>query len=179
MDLFQGNMDAIMEYLHAQKDNDVATTIVATNAIVVTATTTDTATAIVIAKTTIEIVIQPVVNQPSSQLGPSRHVTAQGYPLNYTPQIVGSAFVPYQPFEVPLAKGNSDSFPWCMPTHLSPQVVGVDNHEIPQGKTCQNYVSVNTKTIDDNDLSIEVLTFTFRFLHNPLNPLFIILIKLF
>lgn len=80
MDLFQGNMDVIMEYLHAHKVTTSANTItdVVTDATVIIITIVD---------TTANIVIQHVARQPIYQPGPSRHVVVYpwGMPLNYTP----------------------------------------------------------------------------------------------
>lgn len=145
MDLFLGNMDAIMEYLHTHKVTTSAnnTTVVTTYAIVVATTDSDTAL--------VGTLIQPIVNQPIYHPAPSRHATAypRGMPLNYTPQFSnGSAFVPYQPFVVPFSNGNDVAYPWSMPT---PQVVDADKHEIHQGHTHQNYMPVVTEVPNDHE----------------------------
>lgn len=154
MDLFQGNMDAIIEYLHAQK----ATTVVNTTAVVVTnatvVTTIDVGTTFIVVETSVETMIQPIMNQSIPQPGPSRHVASYpwGMPLNYNPQFAnGSDFVPYHPFFMPPTNGNFAAFPWGMLTHHSPRVVDADNHKIPQGLTRQNSVPVTTETLDDNE----------------------------
>lgn len=62
MDLFQGNMDVIIEYLHAQKATTAVNTTVAvvTNATVVT--TTDAGTTLAVVETPVETMIQLIMN---------------------------------------------------------------------------------------------------------------------
>lgn len=134
-----------MEYLRAQKATTTNTTIV---------TITVAATVVVSVEIPTEVVTQPIANQPGSQSGPSEHVIAYPWemPQNYTPQIAsGSAFVLYQPMFVPTISGNSITYHRGMPTHISPQVIDADNHEIPQGQTRQNSVLVTVETLDDNE----------------------------
>lgn len=107
MDLFQGNMEAVMEYLQAQKvttsaNLDVA--VIVTNDVDVTTTIIDAATI----KTPVDNVVQPVVSQPMFQVGPNRHVVSYpwGLPPNYASQFTNrSAFILYQPFDVPSLLG--------------------------------------------------------------------------
>lgn len=121
-------MNTIMEYLQAQKATTSTsyvnpTTIVVTDAIIIVTTTID---------TTANTMIQPVISQPICQPGPSKHVVSYpwGIPPIFTPQVAnGNAFVPYQPFVVHPANGNTVDHPWGMTTHY-PQMVGDDNHEI-------------------------------------------------
>lgn len=155
IDLFKGNMDAILEYLQAQKVTTSVNNIVVV--VVVTSSTNFTTTVIdvtVAVENSYEIVIHLVVSHPIFQTGPSRHdvVYTWGMPSSYTPQSTkGSAFILYQPFVVPHADGNSVAFPQGMPTHHSLQVVNADNHEIPQGQTHQTSMSVNAEIPDDTD----------------------------
>lgn len=83
MDLFQGNMNTIMEYLQAQKATTSTTyanpaTVVVTDATVVVTTNN---------VTVVNTVIQPMIRQPICQPSPSRHTATYpwGLPPNFTP----------------------------------------------------------------------------------------------
>lgn len=141
-------MNTIIEYLQAQKANTSTSIVnpvvdVVTDAIVIT-TSVD---------AVVDTVIQPVVSQPICQPGPSRHAITYpwGLPPNFTLQAANrNAFVPYQPFVVHLANGNSVSHPWDMTTH-SPQMVNVDNREINPEHALQTFVPIIVKTPNDNE----------------------------
>lgn len=133
-----------MDYHHFQKATTYTNVVVVVIDVIAVVTT--------MSDTVVNIMIQPVVSHSICQSDPSKHVALYrwGLPPNYTPQFSnGNAFVPYQTFVVPPANGNSVAYPWSI-THHSPQVVDVDNHEIPQGLTHHTSMLVITETSNDN-----------------------------
>lgn len=127
MNQFQGEMDTILEYLRTHKDSTTVTA----------ATETQTKT-----------ISQPIPNQSGSIPGPNGHYATypRGMPQNFNIQVInGGAFIPYQHVPVFTINGNSYAYPWGMPSHISPQIVDIDNHEVPQDQPHQNSVPVTAE----------------------------------
>lgn len=53
---------------------------------------------------------------------------------------------------MPTINGNSTVYLWGIPPHLSPQVVDVDNHEVPQDQPCQNSVRVTAEAHGETNI---------------------------
>lgn len=134
MNLFQGNMETIMEYLQTQKvvaSANPASDVV-TNANVVTTTAGVVATV----ETPVEIVVPSAMDHPMFTFSSNKLVDAYpwGMPLNFASQFAnGGVFIPHQAFASPTTIGNS-AFPWGVPMVQTPQTVDVANPENTQGQ---------------------------------------------
>lgn len=142
MDLFQGNMETIMEYLQAQRaytSTNPITTIV-TNVIVVTTSADVVATV----ENDVETVVPTAMNQPIFPSTSNRIAVVYpwGMPPNFASQFANEGIIPHQALVAPSTAGNP-AFPWGMPVIQSPQTVDPGNPKNIEGQ-------VHTKMLDDD-----------------------------